>query len=317
MMKKLELLDSYKMKDLNILLHAPLHPSYWNYLIETMPEHDWFVEPKANFQEAGTPRDNIKYTVVQKNSKIKFDVQIICLSTHSELAHNIVKDFNVPIVFLDFHKWKVPKFRIKYPLISACYHTANKDYPNIKYNYVPPSKTLWNKKWEGDIPKVFIPAQRYLESPYAHTYFSKLIPKLQETDLNLEIVENKTRTIPWSEWQDFFIHNRVLLDCADKTSSFVLEEAMTIGMPVISRNMFESPYVIRDRIDGFLKWNEEELINILFKFTEDYSFAKKWSRRSKKRGEEVLSVEKTRKVFNDSFHNAIDLYNSTNDPFKR
>ena len=188
---------------------------------------------------------------------------------------------------------------------------------NIRYNYVPPSKSLWSTKWKGDNHKVFIPAQRYLEAPYAHTYFAKLIPKLQKTDLNLEIIENRLRTIPWKEWQNNFIRDSVLLDCADKTSSFVLEEAMTIGMPVISRDKFETPFMIRDKIDGFTKWTEKELIEILFKFTEDYSFAKKWGLNSKERGKEMLSVKKTRDVFNWAFNNTIKLFNSTKEPFKR
>ena len=194
---------------------------------------------------------------------------------------------------------------------------SNQSYSNIQYVYVPPSKILWNRDWKGYRRKVFIPAQKYLEPAYAHTYAAKLIPKLMKTDLKLDVVLNRTRIISWKHWQDYFTYDRVLLDIADKSSSFVLEEAMTVGMPVISRNMFESPYVIRDKVDGFINWTEEELIELLHKFLEDDSFAKEWSLKSRKRGKEMLSVEKTKTVFNEAFEDAIRLFNSTRDPFKR
>jgi len=311
--EELKLIHSYKLKEkkLKILLHAPLHPSYWVYLMETLPEHKWFIEPNENFEEGGTPRNHIKYTVVPREAKIKYDVQIFCLNSHQYLFQNLMKNFgHVPIVFLDFYGTVVPPLKIKYPLISCCRSDSNRNrnYPNSQVVYVSPSRTLWNRDWKGDRRKIFIPSQRYLEPAYAHTYAAKLIPRLMKTDLKLDVVLNKTRTIPWKRWQRYFIHDRVLLDIADKHSSFVLQEAMTIGTPVISRNMFESPYIIRDKVDGFIKWTEEELIELLHKFLEDDSFANKWSLKSKERGKEVLSAERTRTVFNRAFQNAIELF---------
>lgn len=308
--RKLKLIRSYKLEGkLKVLLHSPLHPSYWIYLMETMPEHEWFIEPTESFEEGLTPRDHIKYTIVPKNTKIKFDVQIFCLNSHHYLFQDLMKNFgHIPIVYLDF--WKgclLPSFKRKYPLISCCHSASHQDYPNNQYVYVPPSRTLWNQDWKGDKRKIFIPAQRYLEPRWKHTHAAKLIPKLMKTDLKLDVVLNKLRIMPWKKWQGYFIHDRALLDVADKHSSFVLQEAMTIGMPVISRNLFESPWIIRDKVDGFLKWTDKELIEILHKFLEDDSFANKWALKSKERGNEMLSAERTNIVFNNAFRNAIEL----------
>lgn len=297
---------------LKILLHAPLHPSYWVYLLETLPEHKWYIEPNDNFEEGGTPKDHIKYTVVPRNTRIKFDVQIFCLNSHHQLFPSLMKRFgHIPIVFLDFYgAWGyMPSSRKKYPLISCCHHASMRHYSNNYYAYVPPSRTLWNQDWEGDIRKVFIPAQRYLEPEWKHTFAAKLVPRLMKTDLkpNLNIVLNRLRTIPWKEWQSHFIHNRVLLDIADKHSSFVLEEAMTIGMPIISRNIFETPWVVRDKVDGFTIWTEKELIELLHKFIEDDSFANKWSLNSRNRGKEILSAKRTNAIWNRAFQDAIRL----------
>ena len=302
---------------MKILLHAPLHPSYWVYLLETMPEHEWFIEPKEDFEQGSTPRKHIKYTIVPRKSNIKYDVQIICISSHGGYIKPLLQDFHIPIVFVDFWRTPIPELAIKYPLISGCCHLSNETYPNNQYVYIPPSRTLWNQDWKGDIQKVFIPGQAYLHPSYVHTFFAKLIKNLQKTDLALALIEDSNRQIPWSQWQDYFIHNRVLLDCADKRCSFVIEEAMTIGMPIISREAYETPWQIRDKVDGFTKWSDNELIELLHKFTEkDNSFATEWSLKSKERGKEILSVAKTRECFNKAFEDAIKLFNSSKNPFE-
>jgi len=304
-MRKLKYRKKTKLK---ILLHSPLHPSYWVYLMETMPEHEWFIEPSESFEEGLTPRDHLNYTVVPRNTKIEFDVQIFCLNSHFWVFEELMRTFgHIPIVFLDFYGANMPSLRIKYPLLSCCRHNS-RPYTNKQYVYVPPSRTLWNRDWEGDIRKVFIPAQSYLQPKWAHTFAAKLIHILEKTDLKLDIVLNRTRVMPWKEWQEHFIHDRVLLDVADKHSSFVLEEAMTIGMPVISRNIFETPWVVRDKVDGFTKWNEKQLIKLLHKFLDaDNSFAKEWSLKSRKRGKEILSAKETNLIWNSAFQNAIKL----------
>ena len=302
---------------MKVLLHSILHPSFWTYLMEILPEHEWYVEPADGFQRGGVPRDHVKYTVVPINSKIKFDVQIYCLSTHIDCFDYMIEAFPIPMVYLNFERTPVPNLKIEYPLISGCQHIASKDYPNIRYTYVCPSKTLWNVGWKGDIPKVFIPAQSYLQPQYSKLFFTDLINKLKQTDIPLEIIENKTRTIPFQEWRDFYIHNRVLLDCSDKSCSFCIEEAMTLGMPIVTRNALEAPLMLRDSVDAFLRWNFEELVDILHKFTEDYSFAAKWAERSRRRGKVILSVEDTRSCFNKAFVDAIELFNSTKNPFEK
>lgn len=300
---------------MKILLHAPLHPSYWIYLMECMPEHEWFIEPNDDFEEGQTPRDHIKYIVVPKDSKIKFDVQIIP-TWYLDKLYQILEDFPIPPVFLEIAGYPLPKFEVKYPLISGTTYHSNNQYPNIRYSYVVPSKTLWDKEWKGDVNNVLIPAQRYLDPEYSNSKMAQIIPILKKGGINVDIITGK-RTMPFNEWRDKFIHNRVLLDCSQKYASFVVEEAMMVGMPIVCLDQYESGIMIRNGIDGFTRWTDSELVSLLRQFTADKTFANEWSIKSKARGKEILDSEKTRQVFNQAIIDSIALFKSSKDPFMR
>jgi len=234
--RELKLIHSYKLKEKNlkILLHAPLHPSYWIYLMEVLNQHTFYIEPKDDF-EGVMPRNHIQYTVVPSDSKIKFDVQIILLHKHTtKQLYQLLKDFPIPPVFIEVWDYPLPQFKVKYPLISGCTYHSDSKYPNIRYSYVPPSKTLWNEKWKGDKPQVFFPAQRYLMPEYSHTKLAQIYHLLKKANIKMDVIKDATREIPFPDWKSKFINNRVLLDCTQKYASFVVEEAMMVGMPIVT-----------------------------------------------------------------------------------
>jgi len=297
---------------MRILLHAPLHISFWIYLMESMPEHQWFIEPNDNFEGGTIPHNHIKYQVVPSEFNENFDVQIICLQLGSDKLR-FLKLFPVPVVWLEYWRCAVPEIPIKYPLISTSYSDSNSEYPNIRYSHITPSPTLWNIDWIGDQPTVFISARRFSKL----TVIAPILNQLKKKVTNLDVIEETPRTIPFEEWRNKFIHNRVLLDLSLKKGDMVLQEAMTIGMPVITFNKFDYPLVIRDKIDGFSSWNPEnlksekelnELIELLNKFSIDYSFAKEWGERAKARAKECFPIEKQREIWNKAFEDAISLH---------
>jgi len=74
--------------------------------------------------------------------------------------------------------------------------------------------------------------------------------------------------------------------------------------------------MVRDKIDGFSKWTDDELIELLKRFTTDKDFADEWSRKSKARGRKLLNPNKTKRIFNQALEDSIDLFNSTKYPFE-
>lgn len=301
---------------MKILLHSPLHPSYWIYLMECMLEHEWFIEDKEDFEEGQIPRNHVWYSIISKDNKVPFDAQVIFLPQFLDVKKicKLVEEFPIPPVFLSLENQSLPHFQVKYPCISGttfCYPV----YPNIRFCYVPPSKTLWNKEWIGDKPQVFIPAQRYLDPEYSHSKMAQIVPLLEQSGISLDIARGK-RTIPFNEWQDKFIHDRVLFDCSQKYASFVVEEAMMIGMPIVTLNINENAVMIRDKIDGYTNWTDKQLIELLTKFTTNRNFANKWSINSKRRGKEILNPKTTNKIWNEAFHDSVKLFKNSTDPFK-
>lgn len=299
---------------MKILLHSPCHPSYWVYLMECLPEHQWFIEDKDDFEEGQIPRKHVWYNIVSKDCKMSFDVQIVFLPQfldHNKLS-KLLKDFPIPPVFVEIAGYSLPNLK-GYPLISGTTYCSNSQYSNIRYSYVPPSQILWNKEWQGDIPKVFIPAQRYLEPEYAHSKMAQIVPLLKNAGISLDIATGK-RTMSFNQWQDKFIHNRVLLDCTQKYASFIVEEAMMVGMPIVAIDNYETGIMVRDNIDGFTNWSNlhgvhsnDALIELLQRFTTDKRFADKWSIASKARGKDILDPNKTAKIFNQAIVDAITI----------
>jgi len=318
--RKLELIHSYKLKEdkLKILLHAPLHPSYWIYLMEVLNRHKFYIEPKDDF-EGAMPRSHIQYTVVPSDSKIKFDAQIILLHKYTDIQqlYKLLRDFPIPPVFIEVWDYPLPRLKVKYPLISGCTYRSDSQYPNIRYSYVSPSKTLWwDHEWKGNKPQVFFPAQRYLMPCYGNTKLAKIYHLLKKSNIKMDAVKNVTRKISFPDWRSKFINNRVLLDCTPKYVSFVIEEAMAVGMPIVTLGLNESSIMVRDKIDGFSKWTYKELIELLRRFITDKEFADEWSLKSKARGRDILDPNKTRKVFNQALKDSIYLFNSTKYPFE-
>jgi len=306
---------------MRVLLHAPLHPSYWVYLMEVLKEHKFYIEPREDFQEGMTPRNHIKYTIVPRKEckEMDMDVQFVVLSGYNYLdeIYSLIKEFPLPTVWLSYWKDNIPEYAVKYPLIAGNRFRSNTEYSNIRYTHVPPSRKLWSKNWKGDIPKVFIPAQRYLEPGFSHTFLHKLMKELRNTKLELDVLENAQRLMQFDDWRWKFIHERVLLDASDKLSSFVIEEAMMVGMPIVTRNINEQSLLVRDKVDGLTIWDERDLIQILTRFLTDYEYAKEWSEKSKARGKEILLPNKTREVLNKAMGDAIRLFKNSKEPFKR
>jgi glycosyltransferase involved in cell wall biosynthesis len=83
---------------------------------------------------------------------------------------------------------------------------------------------------------------------------------------------------------------------------------MVIGMPIIVRDFYDFPLVIRNRIDGFSKWDDGELIKIVRELLLDKNKAMEWGEKAKLRAEEFFSLEKEREVFTKAFEDAIKMH---------
>lgn len=289
--------------------------------MDVLKGHKFYIEQTEDFQEGRTPRNHIKYEVIKRKDfrKKKIDAQIVVLSGYNNLkeVYSLIEYFPLPVVWLSYWKDNLPSYSIKYPLIAANEYRSNTEYPNIRYTHVPPSKKLWDKEWEGDVSKVFIPAQRNLRPEFNDSFLFNLMKGLRSTKLELDVLENSQRIMKFEDWRWKFIHERVLLDASDKLSSFIIEEAMMVGMPIVTRNINEQSLLVRDKVDGFTIWNEKDLIQILTKFLSDYKFAKEWSLRSKARGKEILSPNKAREILNKAINDAIHLFKNSEEPFKK
>jgi len=292
---------------MKILLHAPLHPSLWIYLMDSLPEHSFYIEPSEDFQQDLLPRQYLNYQIVSEETAIadEYDVQILCLHLGGSMKAilKVMESYNLPTVFVEFGKIPLADFKIKYPMIYLCKTNYNDDYPNTKHIYFVPSRKIWDKDWKGDQKKVFLRADIA-----GQPMIRDLVTYLKQKDINFDQPQN--RKVSWTEWKNFFIHDRVHLDLARTPMSFTTVEALTVGMPVIVGNWNEFPLVIRHNVDGFSKWDKEELLEMLERFITDDNFAKTWSLRSRARGIELLDLEKQRETLNESFQEAIHMFNN-------
>lgn len=298
---------------MNILLHSPLHPAYWNYLMRNLPEHNWFIEPRTDFEEACIPFKDLNYTIIPRKTTEKMDVQIILL--HFSKIPEILNTFHIPVVWLEY--WRTT-YRLplpgNYPLVytSQFSHRKIDEYQNIRHCYPVPSKQIWNRSWIGDKPEVFCPVRAsYILGRKTVKKVKKIIDYLEDQKLPMKLYKTQSRTISFKEWQNNFIHSRVLLEATGKNSSFTLFEAMKIGMPVVTLDWKEFPYIVRNGKDGYRNNNPQELHKILKEFLVNYPLAKKMGQRAKKRSNMILNLKKERKVWNKAFKDAIKIFNKT------
>jgi glycosyltransferase involved in cell wall biosynthesis len=325
---------------LRILLHSPLHLALWPYLMELLPEHKWFIKPHCDsrgnskiFEEESIPI-NATYQIVENVCDNDYDVQIWCINTPYGSVNNI------PVVLMQFNVVPlIPLIGDKvYPLISLNKTLYNKEYKNVRFTYVPPSKKSWDKQWIGDREKILIPLHYYTLPSDDHTVrdgiqgtlprnacssriLDKAIERLIQEKLPIDLPDNHLRSAPFDEWRDKFIHDRVLFELTSKSASFTVFEAMSIGMPVVVRKNYgesadrefanDHQNIITDGENGFLKQihggDLDVIVDILKKFLNDYEFAKRYGQKAKDRAGQVLSHENARNTFNQAFADAIKL----------
>lgn len=289
---------------MKVLLHSPLHPALWVYLMEALSEHEFFIEPTANFEEGSIPKDYVKFKVVPRSPSTDYDVQILCL--HAGLRpEDILKIYPIPIVFIEYMKnpFKLPK--TTYPLITTCKTNNSSEYPKLQYWCPVVSRKLWDEDWVGNKRMVM----STVGGLCIHPTFSGILDHLKLRGIPLDYKKTAPRVVPFQTWKSKFVHSRVLLEMNFKPSSFTILEAMTIGMPIVSSSNNDAPFMVRDKVDGFSKWGtREELADLLIKFLDDYEFAKEWGIKSKKRGNELNSVKTTKEIWNNAFSDAIKTF---------
>jgi hypothetical protein len=285
-----------------VLLHAPLHATLWLYLMKSMPEHEYFIEPKADFEQSGFPRKPVPFTVISK-SRNDIDVQIICLHLPSLTIAQILKEYKVPIVWIQYWQTSIPRLQTNYPLITTCQTDYSQRYPNVRQVFIAPHPDFWAEKWQGDEEKIFLAPKIYSTEPYV----MGIINWLKAKRFPLNIYDKQDPSIPFATWKENLVHSRVLLEISPKHSSMLLSEAMTIGMPVIVPRLWDYPKTVRDKIDGFVINSMPNLESLLTKFLKDKDFAKEYGKRAEERAKELFSVEKQRKIFNEAMEEAINL----------
>jgi hypothetical protein len=283
--------------------------------MEALSEHEFFIEPQADFQEGSIPTNHIKFTVVPRSPRSDFDVQIIALhGIGYRNLEELLKIFPVPVVWIEYVKNAYTLPEVKYPLITTCKTNNSSEYPKLQYWSPVVSRTLWKEDWIGDKQIVMSTVGGYSKNPT----FIPILEYLKERKIPLDMRTTSPRTIPFETWKSKFIHSRVLLELTMKPSSFTILEAMTIGMPVVAFPYSDAPLVVRNKIDGFSRWeSKEELADLLEKFLNDYNFAKEWGARSKERGNELNSNKITKEIWNKAFADAINTFNKHSDnPFE-
>jgi hypothetical protein len=147
-----------------------------------MPEHEYFIEPKANFEDCDYPKDSIPFTVISKPRE-DIDVQIICLHLPSLTLAKIIKKYKVPIVWIQYWETTIPRLSIDYPLITTCQSNYSRKYPNVRLVYIAPDPDLWNEKWIGDKEEIFLAPKGYSTESYVKATINWL--KAKRLPLNL------------------------------------------------------------------------------------------------------------------------------------
>lgn len=301
--------ESYK-----ILLHAPLHLSYWIYLMELFPKWEFYITPEADFEEASIPQEHINYTVIKDTKGMDFDAQIINLAVYHGIKkrsdlYELLDKHPYPPVFLEFGRNHIPEVKgLKFPVISGSRTFSSSKYPNIRYMYVPPSATLWNKDWIGDKKEIFMPVQGHMLPQNKGSGVKDMVETLKSAGIPLKLVENKVRSEPFEDWRNHYIHSRGLFEFTLKYASFITEEALMIGTPIVVKANFDSKLMIRNCKDGFSNISTQKTIEVLQRLVDDYEFAKEWSKKAKERGKTLLQPEITIGVVEEAVRDAIRLY---------
>lgn len=296
-------------ESMKILLHSPLHPSFWNYLMRLLPEHKWYIEPELDFAEGSIPYHDLKFKVLpRKKLREKIDLQIICLHLTPGNINQILKVFPIPIVWVEY--WESPyqpKLPGIYPLVYASQTHHRINYPDLRHAYFVPSSKIWDQPWIGDQKEILIPSRQY----YPDFIIKETVKYLRKKKLPIAVATGGKRHLPFPEWQDYFIHSRALFDLTLKKSSGTLLEAMSIGMPIVVPPFFDYPKIIRNKIDGFVVNSGEEAFKRLTEFLDDYSLAKEWGNKAKLRANDIINPQKSKKFWNKAFSDAISVYENT------
>jgi len=198
---------------MKILLRSPFHPSLYIYLMEVMPQHEWYVD--KDDWEGDFPKSHLKYKVLGSETP---DVQIVNLHENGEI------DEKIPIVLLEYWKLRTfPKLEKKWPLVYTS-KTSHNNYPNMQYWCPEPSKVIWNDPWVGDVEKILV--------LHDGTY-NKLLSQIGKWKLPLEVIRYN-RSIPFDVWKYKLKHYRAVVELSHKHSSLVLLECRHIGTPAMT-----------------------------------------------------------------------------------
>lgn len=278
--------------------------------MRSLPEHSWLIEPRFDLCEKSIPYSDLDFKVVPRKPRKDIDLQIICLHLSNHYIKEILDTFHAPVVWIEY--WETsykPDLPGIYPMFTTSQSCHRQDYTDLRFTYFVPPKKLWNKPWIGNKKVIFCPSRQYTES-YIVT---KTLEQLKKEGIPLKTLKGKNRSLPFSKWQDYFIHSRALFEMTTKHSSGTLLEAMSIGMPVIAPPFFDNPFIIRKNIDGFIPNSVEETAKILKRLLDDYSFAKEMGNNARERMKIICSPKEFSKLWNQAFKDAIKVFNETGD----
>lgn len=295
---------------MNILLHAPLHSSLHVYLMRNLREFSWYVEPDMIFGSIPIKYDDLSFQIIPHEiPKEKIDAQIVLIHYETE-AKEILKIFKVPVVFLGYHinSDYLPRLPGNYPIVTTCQSECIHNYPNVRHIYPLPSKDIWNQPWIGDKKEIFCPSRN---SYKVSEPVRNMISSLMKRNLPIKLYTEQFGNIPFGQWQNDFIHSRVLLDITVKPSSFTLLEAMSIGMPVVCPDWLDYKVIVRNGIDGFRSNSVDHLERILSKFLKDEEFAKNMGKKAQLRLESITNSTMEKSFWEKAFKDAIDVFNTT------
>jgi hypothetical protein len=268
-----------------------------------MPEHQWFIyQPQFGYPgEKGIPGAENLFTEVT-SPNLDIDVQIIACHIQEEAPKTIdqrLKTFRYPIVWMEFWPVNVPNPEGKvYPLIYTC-KSMPPSYPKKRHVWIRPDPDLWRKEWIGDKKIVLVPVHRG-----STPYYLKLQIEMQKNGIAYNSVFGY-RNKDWNDWQDLLIHSRLLIEPQPKPSSEIMAEMLWIGGPCMCLNYADLPEMLGP--GGQLLRQPEVDIQFIKTLSDDYDEAKRYGKEGQKHIHKLLDIDHQRKVFNDSFKEAIEV----------